>query len=85
MGFKSGKENPINRVKRELARVEKELEEERFKPHLQGFANRLGESILVLLATKAFKDWPEIAKIAFEHEARKSPTSAHFYKLRLPK
>lgn len=84
-GFKSGQDNPVNALKRELAAVQQQLAEERLKPMLQQFTDRLATSILTILATKPYSEWPKEAQLAFEHEQRKTPTAAHFYVERLPK
>lgn len=86
MGFKQGKQNPYNVLKQELDKVKKQLEEERtVKPMLRIFAERLGQALLVQLASVPYAKWPQFAKNTFAWVANDAPTAAYLYKDRLPK
>lgn len=85
MGFKGGKANAYHVLKAERDRLQSELNAERFKPALERFAREFGDDLLTVLAQTSYEYWPKVAKMAFEHAARRTPTVAHFYKLRLPK
>lgn len=85
MGFKTGKGNVVSQQKAEIARLKQEIDDLKFRPHLDAFIKEMGKTILMFLAMTKYSEWPEIAKISFEHHAKKAPTSAYFYKERLPK
>ena len=86
MGFKTGQENVNARHKRELAEAQKALEYERTtRPMLELFADQLGNAMLVQLAHKPYKEWPQFAKDTFAYVATLAPTAAWAYKDGLPK
>ena len=86
MPFKSGKDNVYTQLKRELEAAQAALEFERnTKPMLTIFAQRLGNALLVQLASKAYEDWPAFAKMTFAWVATEAPTAAYIYKQQLPK
>lgn len=55
-----------------------------FRVDMLPFTNDLGNALLTMLATIPYADWPEIAKVAFKHVERKTPTAAYIYKANLP-
>ena len=86
MPFRIGKDNIYMQMRRELEAAQAALDFERnTKPMLTIFAQRLGTALLVQLASKAYEDWPEFAKITFAWVATEAPTAAYIYKQQLPK
>lgn len=79
---------PANRYALERAREEGRQEERRRQQDLAvatAFAERVGASLMVLLANTPYSQWPELAKTAYRHEASKTPTAEWLYSETLPK
>jgi predicted xylose isomerase-like sugar epimerase len=72
-------------VKAENERLKAEISEMRMQPHIRAFAERVGNSVMLILANKPFDKWPDEAKIAFKHESERTSIPAYFYRERLPK
>jgi hypothetical protein len=85
MGFKQGKSNPYNVLKTENEYLRAQLADAKMQPILTHFANQVGEAILIQLSMTAYKDWPQVAKNAFDHCGRMAPTTAWLYQRKLPK
>jgi len=62
-----------------------ELEVWRRNALLAPFAHDLGQSIMTVLALIPYEAWPPEAQAAFEHESKKTPTTAAIYRAALPK
>ena len=85
-GFRSGKENPYNKLKVKYEQALQDLEYERStKPILQKFAEELGKAMLVQLAHQPYEKWPQFAKNTFAYVATLAPAAAYAYKDALPK
>ena len=86
MGFKAGKQNLVALRNAEIEELKKQLNYERYvKPMLNTFAQRLGHALLVQLAHRSYKDWPQFAKETFAWVANEMPVAAQTYKDSLPK
>jgi hypothetical protein len=68
----------------EIDRLQRELDEREIAKAITPFANALGESIAIMLATQPYDKWPSVAKTAFQHVQRKMPSAAQMYRSRLP-
>lgn len=86
MAFKSGKANYTATAAARIKQLEAELAYERStRPMLRVFAQRLGDAMLVNLASQPYANWPQFAKDSFAWTATEMPTAAYFYKTALPK
>lgn len=65
-------------------RLKIQIQSLKSKPMLDAFATSLGDSIMIQLALIPYRDWPSVAKTAFNHESRKVPTLAQMYINLLP-
>ena len=77
--------NRYQLLKEENDRLRKTLDEKREDDLLVPFVARLGEAVLLLLATTPVKRWPRVAKLALDHMSKREPGIADMYKARLPK
>lgn len=75
--------NPFQSRDDEIERLKKELAEISKTKTIEDFAEKLATSILLVLGQMPYRDWPNEAKIAFDHEAAKTPTAAFLFKERL--
>ncbi len=71
--------NYIAQMKNELQKEKNSNKELKRQKFIEQFAERIGHTLMVILANKSFDEWPQEAKKAFEHENRKTPTSAQMY------
>jgi hypothetical protein len=68
----------------EIDRLTRMLDEREIAKQITPFANALGESIAIVLATTPYDRWPSVAKTAFQHLQRQMPSAAQMYRSRLP-
>lgn len=70
-----------NSLLADKARLEQIQRAEAMRPFVTEAINSLG----MLLANKPFKDWPDIAKLAYKHAGKGMPTGYALYMQHLPK
>lgn len=71
--------NLIQQKDARIAELEQKLAEFSTKGTAEDFAKRVGEGLMIILANIPINSWPELALIAFRHEASKTPTAAQTY------
>lgn len=77
--------SPFQSRDQRITELEAEVKEFREHKHAARFAKELGDAVMTILANKPFKQWPEVAKVAYAHVSRNQEVSAQLYYDRLPK